>query len=149
MKLKENFLERTGYRLPTEWEWEYACRSGTTTSRYYGRNVALLPKYGAFASEKKGLVGRFKPNDWGFFDMLGNLSEWCCGVDVKATPVLGPSDTLEDTVAAGPISADVSRAVRGGAYSNPARFLRSSYRAASLPLNGYGILGFRPARTLP
>ena len=77
MRLSKNFLERAGYRLPTEKEWEYACRAGTTTGRYYGQGEELLPKATAFAyagqpTEPMFQVGSLKPNDWGIFDMLGN-----------------------------------------------------------------------------
>ena len=75
MKLPENYLERTGYRLPTEVEWEYACRAGATTSRYYGDADELLKFYGWYG-ENSGEVahprGMLKPNDFGLFDTLGN-----------------------------------------------------------------------------
>jgi formylglycine-generating enzyme required for sulfatase activity/tRNA A-37 threonylcarbamoyl transferase component Bud32 len=79
-KLKANYLSLTGYRLPTEAEWEYACRAGAMTSRSYGETAELLDKYGWYfdnADERTWPVGRKKPNDLGLFDMHGNVYAWC------------------------------------------------------------------------
>ncbi len=72
--------EQGGYRLPTEAEWEYACRAGTVTSRYYGHSPDLLGLYEWYigSSEYRSQpCGRLLPNDLGLFDMLGNVSEGC------------------------------------------------------------------------
>jgi formylglycine-generating enzyme required for sulfatase activity len=79
-RLKANYLSRTGYRLPTEAEWEYACRAGALTSRSYGETAELLDKYGWYydnAHERTRPVGRKKPNDLGLFDVHGNVYTWC------------------------------------------------------------------------
>src|SRR5439155_12282800 len=71
---------RTGYRLPTETEWEYACRAGTATSRCYGDAVALLARYAWYSNtgeETWAPVGQLLPNAFGLFDMHGNVPEWC------------------------------------------------------------------------
>ena len=75
-------LKRTGYRLPTEAEWEYACRSGTLTSRYYGRSTSSPGAVCLVSEEQSGdepgpWCGSLLPNDLGLFDMLGNVYEWC------------------------------------------------------------------------
>ena len=82
MKPAKDFVQRTGYRLPTEIEWEYACRSGSQTSRFYGLSVELLPKYAWFLGnsdhrDRIWPVAMKKPNDYGLFDMLGNVWQWC------------------------------------------------------------------------
>ncbi|MCH8073937.1 MAG: SUMF1/EgtB/PvdO family nonheme iron enzyme, partial [Proteobacteria bacterium] len=82
MTMPSNYLNRTGYRLPTEAEWEYACRSKTVTSRYYGQTDELLGQYAWFiknSANRSWPVGSLKPNDTGLFDMLGNVLEWCQG----------------------------------------------------------------------
>src|SRR5207245_3936582 len=80
MKLAANYLKRTGYRLATEAEWEYACRAGAVTSRSYGEAEDLLGKcawYLGNSKERTWPVGRLKPNDLGLFDMHGNIWTWC------------------------------------------------------------------------
>ncbi len=80
MTIPADVLKRTGYRLPTEAEWEYACRAGAMTARYYGLSVVLLEAYARFKANSGGHPwpgGSLLPNDLGLFDMLGNVSEWC------------------------------------------------------------------------
>ncbi len=81
MTIVPDCLRRTGYRLPTEEEWEFACRAGSITSRYYGQNLDLDNHYAWTVQNSLGrrtaLVGSFKPNDLGLFDMLGNTLDWC------------------------------------------------------------------------
>ena len=79
-------FEATGYRLPTEAEWEYACRAGTNTSYSFEGDAHKLSQYGWFkenSSKKTHAVGRKKPNAWRLFDMHGNVSEWCNDVYSK------------------------------------------------------------------
>ena len=103
MRAKDNFLELTGYRLPTEAEWEFACRAETSTSRFYGVSKTLLPRYAWYfgnGANRTHPVASLKPNDFGCFDMLGNVCKWCS--DVYA---IYPASTPQTAV-------DLSKAVR-------------------------------------
>jgi formylglycine-generating enzyme required for sulfatase activity len=140
MTIPVDSLKRKGYRLPTEAEWEYACRAGTSTRRYYGDSVELLGKYGWYVTnegERTRPVGRLLPNDLGLFDMLGNVAEWCHSLNsVKLTS--------NERVLAGDL-----RVFRGGMYSAVARNLRSPQRDAERPSTMSIWVGFRVAKTCP
>ena len=151
MKLAPNYLERSGYRLPTEAEWEYACRSGAATSRYYGESAQLLGKYAWFqpnSQEQSWPVGTKKPNDLGFFDLHGNAWCWCQERtnDYPKTPGRAVEDK-EDKVDI--IKDKDARVLRGGSFVHPASNVRSAYRDRAVPTYRNLNIGFRPARTLP
>ena len=149
MKMSPDFMKRSGYRLPTESEWEYACRAEAVTSRYYGQSEELLGKYGRYtknSGERSWPVGSLKPNDFGLFDMQGNVFTWC--QDAYTNYVSGQGgQATEDIEDASPPFDKVRRVLRGGSFSSPASNVRSAYRSNLVPtsrdLNG----GFRPART--
>ncbi len=148
MKPAAGNLQRVGYRLPTEAEWEYACRSGSKTSRYYGLSVKLLPKYAWFADNSDNRAwpdGTKKPNDYGLFDMLGNAMEWC---DTKYTVYSDGSDG-EDPGQRTDVREKESRVLRGSSYNRQALFARSAFRNYDAPSLRYFNFGFRPARTCP
>ncbi|SRR5258706_4357802 len=125
--------KKTGifFRLPTEAEWEYACRAGTTTAYFFGNNPNQLIQYAWYAANsgnKYHKVGELKPNPWGLYDMLGNVGEWTLDQydknyfqqvkDVNDNPVILPT-------------AKNPRTVKGGTYRDEAKELRSANRKES------------------
>jgi hypothetical protein len=152
MSLAPDYLKRTGYRLPSEAEWEFACRAGALTSRYYGETEDLLGKYAWYSKNSLDRwmlpVGSLKPNDWGLFDMLGNGAEWCQEQTVFYT--LGRAgQPSEDREQRGPISDRNVRVLRGGSVSNLPMIVRCANRTRYVPTTRYINVGFRAARTLP
>jgi serine/threonine protein kinase/formylglycine-generating enzyme required for sulfatase activity len=153
MTLYDDYLSRTGYRLPTEAEWECACRAGALTSRHYGETEELLSRYAWYRRNAIDLgpvaVGRLKPNDLGLFDMQGNVVEWCQDRfrDYAAGNGEVPADDVEDTE---PVQDKDFRVMRGGAFSYEARYVRSASRSPYHPeVFSTTRIGFRPARTMP
>ena len=143
MKVPADFLQRKGYRLPTDAEWEYASRAGAMTSRHYGLSVDLLKQYARYDANSHRHAwpcGSLMPNDLGLFDTLGNVYEWC----------QERSTTYQPGRAASPMSDiidDTPRLIRGGAFSYPPKFSRSAFRAWFAPSPLSPTVGFRLART--
>jgi formylglycine-generating enzyme required for sulfatase activity len=149
MQARDKFLVLTGYRLPTEAEWEFACRAGTVTRFYFGQNDALLANYAWYRVNSGGCtrpVASLKPNDLGLFDMLGNVWQWCeCPIHAYPEPGRAADD---DCGAAGKIASGIRRVVRGGAYDNLPGHVRAAYRGFQNPDARQPSFGFRPARTV-
>jgi len=138
-----------GYRLPTEAEWEYACRAGTTTPFSTGNNITTSQAnydgnypYNNNANgkyrKKTTAVGSFLPNAWGLYDMHGNVWEWCWdwfGNYFNGSQI----DPMG-------VSSGTGRMNRGGSFNDRAKSLRSAYRSSSDPNGRYGNLGFRLVR---
>jgi len=146
MRPAAGYLERAGYRLPSEAEWEYACRAGSQTSRYFGAGDVLLTKYAWYlgnSSDRAWPVGGMKPNDLGLFDTLGNAFEWCHGRILKYPP-----GSAEDTPDSAAVSDREGRVLRGGSSGVRARSVRCGAREADLPAYRVLFAGFRTARTL-
>ncbi len=145
---KLNERTKKEYRLPTEAEWEYACRAGTTTPFFTGDNIttdqANYNGYYPYKDYPMGVnrkqsteVGTFAANSWGLYDMCGNVWEWCSdwygseyyGTDTDINPE-GPSTGIE-------------RVIRGGSWRNAAQWLRSANRSSDKPKNKGDDCGFR------
>jgi formylglycine-generating enzyme required for sulfatase activity len=149
MKMAANYLQRAGYRLPTEAEWEYACRAGAETRFSFGDAEDLLSKYAWFVVNSGGQsrpVGTLRPNDQGLFDMHGNAWEWAQDAfkaNVKAEGGKATSDKkgIED------INDKDSRVLRGGSFLNIASSVRSADGFTNVPADRSYVVGFRPART--
>lgn len=139
--LPDDFPSRTGYRLPTEAEWELAARAGTVTTRFFGETDQWLSEYAWYDMSADGHlwpVGSLKPNPLGFFDVYGNVSEWCH--DPFDEPFVPDG-------AAAPAEGDIG-VVRGGAFKRPANVATSMRREKFLSDYGASFVGFRVARTV-
>ena len=133
------------YRLPTEAEWEYACRAGSKTKWSFGDAEPSLGEYAWYHSnsgEKTHPVGTKKPNAWGLYDMHGNVWEWCSDWYAEAYYANSP---LDDPTGA---TSGSSRVLRGGSWAHNARSCRSAYRDGSTPSDRSNYLGFRLAFSL-
>ena len=155
-------LQRLGYRLPTEAQWEYACRAGTRTPWSAGEEVKSLERYANLADRSKGRwfagqieqaiddkypavspVGAFVANGFGLHDMHGNVHEWC---EDAYGPYGGASHRIGDGLLE--ILGAPNRASRGGSFGVPPLFARSAFRSRDDPSNRNLILGLRPARRI-
>ena len=128
------------YRLPTEAEWEYACRAGSKTAYSFDDEEGLLPEYGWFSrnsSRRTHTVGLLEPNAWGLYDMHGNVWEWCSDwyEEYPKGAVSDPTGPKEGS----------SRVYRGGSWGHEAAFCRSGIRNWNDPSRRYNYLGFRLA----
>lgn len=119
------------YRLPTEAEWEYACRAGTTTAYSFGDDAAKLGDYAWYEKNsdfKYQKVGRKKPNAWGLYDMHGNVAEWCLDQyepNLKALAALGDKDAYL------PQRTPYPQVAKGGSWDDDPKKLRSAARRGS------------------
>jgi len=130
------------YRLPTEAEWEYACRGGTTTQYWFGDDETQLWQYGWFADNAAGRthpVGQKPPNAWGLSDMHGNVWEWC-------GDWYGPYPAGEVQSPLGP-EQGLFRVMRGGGWCYPAGRCRSAFRESAEPSFRGHYVGFRVVMT--
>jgi formylglycine-generating enzyme required for sulfatase activity len=126
------------YRLPTEAEWEYACRAGTQTRYFWGD--AFDPQYVCFEGNSKRShrpVGQGKPNPWGFHDMTGNVWEWCQDWYDEDYYTMGKSRNPD-----GPRSGR-AKVLRGGSWINGPDLFRSANRRATQPGYRHTVIGFR------
>ena len=136
---KLNEKTNGGYRLPTEGEWEFACRAGTTTAYSFGDKIT--PKDANYVGSEIGkpvAIGSYKPNSFGLYDIHGNVWEWCEDWygDYPAGAVTDPK---------GPAKGEY-RVLRGGSFFNSGSFARSSIRDSRTPPYRGNNSGFRLAR---
>jgi formylglycine-generating enzyme required for sulfatase activity len=138
----QEFEDATGLRLPSEAEWEYACRAGTTTRFCFGDNDSDFGDYGWYLDNSSGKphpVGEKRPNAFGLFDMHGNVFEWCedrWHNDYEGAPTDGSAWTSGDSA---------YRVVRGGSWDDYVLYCRSAFRNWISPVVRHNDFGFRPA----
>jgi formylglycine-generating enzyme required for sulfatase activity len=148
--LRQGYLGLRGYRLPTEAEWEYACRAGAVTSWHYGETEELLAEYGWYQKNSKDRtwpVGGKKPNDLGLFDLHGNVYNWCQEEYQGDYAVSKSGKGFEDEEDRLQIISIKSRVLRGGSFYDPASDVRCAKRHRVVPTYRHVHVGFRPART--
>ena len=134
-------IGRAKYRLPTEAEWEYACRAGSVTSYSFGDDKKKLSEYGWYHANSGGTshpVGEKLPNPWGLYDMNGGVWEWC-------KDWYAPYPRWKATDPEGP-SAGTDRVLRGGSWSDGPKRCRSGFRSYFSPDFRCDFFGFRLAR---
>jgi len=162
MRMPDDYLHRIGYRLPTEAEWEYAARAGTTTARFFGNSDSVLGEYAWYSRnppKRKGdpvdpndpqrtsPVGQLKPNPFGLFDVYGNVWEWTSS-RVLPYPVGSVHVDVEDDMLV--VSDSAARVRRGGGFPYEAAMMRSAARGTvnAFPFLRRDNVGFRVARTI-
>lgn len=145
-------IENEGFRLPKEKEWEYACKAGSETPYFFGDNPKNLHAYAWFKENSKNKiqkVGLKKPNDFGLYDIIGNVWEWCFDSYKHDESFLDYkekwSKLSDDAVS---IYINKTKVLRGGAFDMPARMLRSTNRDVCGPNVRHLGNSFRIARTL-
>jgi len=138
MQLAEDYTEKTGYRLPTSFEWEYACRAGAETTHCHGNANELLAMYAVGIDQPVVIhpTGTKRPNDFGLFDMHGNLGEWTSHFSKSA--VASPKLVIED---------EDHRIVSGGSYYGDPAAMAASHRPTDQPHVRFHYHGFRVVRT--
>ena len=152
-------LGLAAYRLPSEAEWEYACRAGTKTRRWWGDawDPARANGNGKFEGGRTSPVDHYPPNPWGLRDMIGNVWEWCADSYVGNLAELPDDGIAFQLPIRGTrthksndknINSQAIRVLRGGSWSNGPGSLRCAVRIRFQPDNHYGIIGFRLSRTL-
>jgi formylglycine-generating enzyme required for sulfatase activity len=138
---RECDYSRNGFRLPSEAEWEYACRAGTTTRYYSGDteiDLARAAWYRGNSRQQTQPAGRKEPNAFGLYDMSGNVFEWCNDwfVPYSPEPVRNPTGIRRGS----------NRVLRGGSWYNSSSVCRSAFRHFGDPDNRRAYVGFRIVR---
>lgn len=149
MTFPADMLERTSYRLPTESEWEYVCRAGTTSRYFFGEDERHATSFAWVLANSREItwpVGQLRPNPFGLFDIQGNLQEWCQDAFAEY-----PVDDNSVVMAVAEIEglSNTDRVFRGAMFRSPYRPMRSAFRFRFPPSSSISIFGFRIARTIP
>ncbi len=143
-------VDGAGFRLPTEAEWEYAARAGTSTACCFGNESSALGGdawYKPNSGGKTHPVGTMRPNPWGLYDMYGNVWEWC--EDAYVGPHSFPNtEIIEDYCNRGSEGGTRYQVIRGGSFDFSARLCRSASRSGFDPWQHAPDVGFRLARTV-
>ncbi|MBX9583747.1 MAG: formylglycine-generating enzyme family protein, partial [Gemmataceae bacterium] len=151
MRVRPDYLRRTGYRLPTEAEWEHACRAGARAGFWYGSDVDALGANGWWllnARNRAHPVGRLRPNPLGLFDVCGNAFEWC-GVRADPYPHLdGVWPVFDYGPADAPCGPDDPCALRGGDFPRESARSRAAHRTVVPRKWTWPASGLRVARTV-
>jgi formylglycine-generating enzyme required for sulfatase activity len=152
LRLPEDHLARAGYRLPTEAEYEYAARADARTGYYHGSADDLLPRYawcGHNSRYRAWPVGQKRPNDFGLFDMHGNVWQWCQESYRPYRPAGNGLDRpAEDEGDSRDVTDGLSRVLRGGSFYDHVSVMRSANRNSTLrPTDRNPYVGLRVART--
>jgi formylglycine-generating enzyme required for sulfatase activity len=163
MQMPNDYLRRTGYRLPTEAEWEFAARAGSAGAHFFGNDASQLKHYAWHRSvapkakddpvpagdpTRTWPVGQLKPNDLGLFDVYGNVWEWAQDRRQEYPSSRAMRDDVEDTILA--VADSVGRVRRGGSFSYEPAMQRSAHRGTTNAFPGQrrDNVGFRVARTM-
>jgi formylglycine-generating enzyme required for sulfatase activity len=142
--LKLSKMENAQYRLPTEAEWEYACRAGSSTVFHWGDSFNTSYFWcGYNSADGSRQVGKTKPNAWGLYDMSGNVWEWC--EDWYADDAYS---STEDSDPKGP-QAGTRRVIRGGSWWGTPEDCRSANRLSYRPAERLQTVGFRVCKVSP